>query len=68
MRKVKVTRAFLLAGERQEVGKVVEVSDALAAELIQVGKAESAGDKPAGRRGPVTTTSAPALVGLTNKE
>lgn len=63
MKNVKVTRAFLIGGERQEVGSVVEVSDAFAAELVQVGKAEPVGTKPVGKRGPMTTDSAPALAG-----
>lgn len=37
--KVTVTRAFCLAGLRQEVGQVVEVTPALAAELVAYGKA-----------------------------
>ncbi|MBP8788623.1 MAG: hypothetical protein KBH41_14355 [Azonexus sp.] len=36
---VTVTRAFCLAGLRQEVGAVVDVSDSLAAELVAYGKA-----------------------------
>ena len=39
MTQVKVTRAFCLAGLRQEVGAVVEVSESLAAELVATGKA-----------------------------
>lgn len=68
MKRIKVTRAFLLAGERQEVGKVVEVSDGLAAELIHGDKAAPAGDKPVGKRGPMTTVSAPALAGKVEPE
>lgn len=63
MKKVKVIRAFLVKGERQEPGKVVEVSDALAAELIQQGRAEPAGEKSPAKRGPMSTASAPTLVG-----
>lgn len=36
---VTVTRAFCIAGLRQEVGSVVEVSDGLAIELVALGKA-----------------------------
>ena len=36
---VTVTRAFCIAGLRQEVGSVVEVSDSLAIELAALGKA-----------------------------
>lgn len=50
---LKVTRAFLLAGQPQEVDKVVHVSRALAIELKSYGKAvdydasaESAPKKP----------------------
>ena len=39
MIKVTVTRAFCLAGLRQEVGTVVEVTPALAAELVALAKA-----------------------------
>ena len=39
MIKVTVTRAFCLAGLRQEVGTVVDVTPALAAELVANGKA-----------------------------
>ena len=45
---VEVVRAFALAGERQEVGDVVEVPAALAAELKANGKAAPT-DKKAGK-------------------
>jgi hypothetical protein len=68
MKKVKVIRCFLIRGEAQAPGTVVEVGDGLAAELVQNGKAELAGDKPAAKRGPMTTTSAPALAGKVESE
>lgn len=60
--KVKVIRAFLLKGERQEVGSVVEVKDSLAAELIHNLRAERVGDTPAAPPGPMTTQSAHQLI------
>ena len=44
--KVKVTRNFLIAGEIQKVGDVINVSDAFGAELIAMNKAEKAKEKP----------------------
>jgi hypothetical protein len=38
--KVRVLRAFLLKGKRIEIGKEIEVSKALAVELVSVNKAE----------------------------
>jgi hypothetical protein len=69
MKTVKVIRGFMLGMEPQLPGKVVEVSDALAAELAQNGAVEYATAKPQ-RRGPMTTESAPALAGkvATDKE
>jgi len=48
---VKVLRAICIGGEAQAVGKVLEVSPALAAELVANGKAEkvAAEDKPAAK-------------------
>lgn len=45
--KVKVTRNFLIAGEVQKAGDVIDVSEALGAELIAMNKAEKAKEKPA---------------------
>jgi len=58
--RVQVTRAFLIKGEVQEIGTVVEVSSALAAELVHNGKAIRLGDVP--KAGPMTTESASELV------
>ena len=60
--KISVLRAFLLKGERQEIGTVVEVAASLAAELIHNRRAERAGDAPAAPPGPMTTASVPELV------
>ena len=72
---VKVLRAFLIGGKRQEIGTVVEVGNALAAELVYNGKAERAGaveviaaadtaadQRPKRQRKAMTTQSATALV------
>ena len=67
MKSVKVIRGFMLGMEQQKPGKVVEVSDALAAALVQSGAVEYAGDKPV-KRGPMTTDSAPALAGKVANE
>jgi hypothetical protein len=42
--KVKVLRNFLIAGEVQKVGKVIEVSNALGTELIFANKVEKSAD------------------------
>lgn len=59
---IKVLRAICIGGEVQAVGKVLEVSPALAAELVAYGKAErvSAEDKP--------TAKAAARPSAKNKE
>lgn len=59
---VKVVRAFLHQGERQEVGALVDVSPGLAGMLVYNGQAERADGKPAARRGAMTTASASAIV------
>lgn len=45
--KITVTRAFCIGGVAQEVSSSLEVSKALSVELISLGKAELAADKPA---------------------
>ena len=67
MKSVKVIRGFMLGVIPQQPGKVVEVSDALAAELAQSGAVEYAGKAPV-KRGPMTTDSAPALAGKVANE
>ena len=59
--KLNVTRAFLLGGVVQEVGKRIEPDDRLARELIALGKAEPAQAMPA-QTGPMTTETAAAVV------
>ena len=59
--KVKVTRAFLVGGVVQEVGKVIETPDKLARELFALGKAEPAQEMPA-QSGPMTTETAAVVV------
>lgn len=59
--KIIVTRAFLLGGVVQEVGKRIAPDDRLARELIASGKAEIAQDMPA-QAGPMTTETAAAVV------
>ena len=60
--KIKVLRAFLIKGERQEVGSEIETGDGFALELIHVGRAERVDKKSPARKGPMTTASSPALV------
>jgi hypothetical protein len=59
--KIKVTRAFFLAGDRQEVGAELDVSDrGLIGLLLSTGKAVACEHaKPAG---PMTTDTAAATV------
>lgn len=59
--RVRVTRAFLIKGERQEVGKELDVVDFVGGELISTGKAERVGASPP-VSGPMTTESVPAVV------
>lgn len=60
--KVKVTRAFLIGGARQEVGKEVDVPEVVGRELISYGKAVRAEDKPAPAAKTMTTKTAAAIV------
>lgn len=68
--KVKVTRAFLLKGVRQDVDKVIELDDRLARELVACNKVERApDDKPAGKRaGPMTTPASALVAGAKPKD
>lgn len=59
--KIRVARAFLLRGERQEPGSTVEVDDALARELVMLNKAEALAPMPPAS-GPMTTQTAPGIV------
>lgn len=61
--KVKVVRAFLHKGEVQSVGTVLDLPDALAAELRQVGKVQPVSDKPAAARGPMKAASSALVSG-----
>ena len=59
--KLTVTRAFLLAGQRQEVGAPLDIEDrAFAAMLVQTGKAAPA-EEVAPPAGPMTTDTAAGL-------
>jgi hypothetical protein len=59
--RVRVLRAFLLGGQRQEVGSVVELPRALAAELLHRRCAERLPDAaPTPATTPTTATTAPA--------
>lgn len=61
--KLIVKRAFLLGGERQEVGSEVEIADVgLVGMLLATGKAEHAADLKEQASGPMTTDSAVGLV------
>lgn len=59
-----VVRAFLLGGARQEPGSRISVDNYLARELIALGKATPAAETPP-EAGPLTTTSAQAVVSAT---
>jgi len=58
---MRVERAFLIRGVRQEVGSTVQVDRMLAGELRHAGKASPIPEEPASA-GPLTTQSAPAMV------
>lgn len=60
--KIRVIRAFLIKGERQEVGSVVEVGDNFGSEMVYTGRAERADKAPAARSGPMSTATASELV------
>lgn len=46
-RRIKVLRAFYIAGKAQAVGALIECNASLASELIAVGKAEAVAPEPA---------------------
>jgi hypothetical protein len=54
--KVRVLRAFLLQGKRVEIGKEIEISKALAVELVSVNKAEFVRAAPAAAPAPKPDT------------
>jgi hypothetical protein len=58
---VKVTRAFLHKGERQEPGTVLDLPDPIGREIVAMGKAELVAGAPVARSGPMTIETAPAL-------
>ena len=60
--RVKVLRAFCIAGARQEPGSQVDVADHIGRELIGLGKAEKVGAAAPADSGVMTTDSAPDLV------
>jgi hypothetical protein len=60
--KARVLRAFLVGGERQEVGTTIELPDRAARELAWIGKLEPVEEEPPDS-GPMTTESAAELVG-----
>jgi len=59
--KVTVLRAFLIRGERQEIGSVIDVADDFGREMVMLQKASpvSAQAAPAG---PMTTETATGIV------
>lgn len=65
--KVKVLRAFLIKGEAQKVGDEIDVSDALAAEMLQVGKIERVAPKPP-VKGPMKSVGSALVAGSQKKE
>lgn len=58
--RVRVLRAFLLGGQRQEVGAVVSVPRPLAAELLFQGRAERAPDDAPPPAAPAPASATPA--------
>jgi len=67
--KVKVLRAFLVKGEAQPVGKVIDLPDAVAIELRFIGKVETVPDaKPAAPRGPMKAAASALVSGATHSE
>lgn len=59
--KMIVTRPFLLAGKRQEIGAEVEIEERAVAAMLQYeGKAAAAGEIVQG--GPMTTDTTPGVV------
>lgn len=67
--RVRVLRALCIKGERQDVGKVIDLDRHVAVEAIHFGKVERVDDEPADRKPKsMTTQSAPAVVaGKTHK-
>jgi hypothetical protein len=60
--KIKVMRAFLHKGERQEIGKMLEVSDGLGIELIFNGRAERVSAEGKAKSKTMSVASVPELV------
>jgi hypothetical protein len=60
--RVKVLRAFCIAGARQEPGTTIELADHLVRELVVLGKAEVADAPASAPAGPMTTDSVPEIV------
>lgn len=61
--RVRVLRALCIKGERQDVGKVIDLDRHVAVEAIHFGKAERVDDGPSDHKPkPMTAQSAPAIV------
>lgn len=60
--RIKVLRAFCIAGARQEPHSEIEVSELFAREVIALGKAEKVGAPAPAASGPMTTDNVPDLV------
>jgi hypothetical protein len=60
--KVKVTRAFLIKGERAEPGSVIELESGFAREQINLQRVEAVSDEPKPKSGPMTTATTPGIV------
>lgn len=65
--KCKVLRAFLIKGEVQQVGKELDLAEQFAAEMLQLGKVERVGGKPAAA-GPMKSESSALVSGAKPKE
>jgi hypothetical protein len=66
--KVKVLRAFLVKGEVQQVGKELDLADQFAVEMLQIGKVERVGAKPATAPGPMKSEASPLVAGSKPKD
>lgn len=66
--KVKVLRAFLVRGEVQQVGKELDLADQFAVEMLQIGKVERVGNKPAAAAGPMKSEASALVSGAKPKD
>lgn len=65
---VRVVRPLCVGGIRKEVGELVDLRPPVAAEAISTGRAERIPESESAPVGPMTTDSAPELVGKKRKQ